>query len=165
MTEVPDQESGAKGGFFAVDSRTWAKVCQLGMNEPVVYLVQARGTGRDNRTTAWSVESIERYTGIYRHRAAAAVERLQSEGLVRLLRSGTKPKYELVPFCELPRADARPELNSSETLVVDWVRRGIGLNRNNERHARSAAKKGWLVEREGEFAIAPAPEIKPDLIW
>src|SRR5215831_3956229 len=97
---------------------------QLGMNEPVVYLVQARGTGRDNRTTTWSVESIERYTGISRHRAAAAVKNLQAKGFTRLLRGGTKPKYELVPFGELPGADPRPELSGPEALAVDWVRHG-----------------------------------------
>jgi hypothetical protein len=165
MSEVLDQESGTKGGFFAVDSRTWTKVCQLGLNEPVSYLVQARGTGRDNRTTTWSVESIERYTGISRHRATAAVKKTQDAGLTRLLRGGTKPKYDLVPFNELPFADPRPELSGPERLVLDWVRRGIGLNRKDQRHARSAAKKGWLHEREGEFGIAPAPETQPDLIW
>src|SRR5215469_16608613 len=105
--------AGATGGFFAIESRIWPRVCQLGMNEPVVYLVQARGTGRDNRTTTWSVESIERYTGISRHRAAAAVKNLEAKEFTKLLRGGTKPKYELIPFGELPGADPRPELNGS----------------------------------------------------
>jgi hypothetical protein len=158
-------QTGATGGFFAVDSRIWPKVCELGMNEPIVYLVQARGTARDNRTTTWSVDSIERYTGISRHRAAAAIKRIQDAGLARLLRGGTKPKYDLVPFSELPGADPRPELKLSERIVVDWIRRGIRLDRKDQRHARSAAKKGWLLESEGEFVVVPAPEIKPDWIW
>jgi hypothetical protein len=160
-----EKRKGAKGGFFAVDARTWAKVCQLGMNESVAYLVHARGTGRDNYATTWSVHAIERYAGISRHRAASAIKRLQAAGLTRQLRSGTRPKYELVPFGELPDADPRPALSNPETLAVDWVRRGIPLDRNNQRHARSAAKKGWLVEYEGEFEIALTPEINPDLIW
>jgi hypothetical protein len=133
--------------------------------EAVAYIVQARGTGRDNRTTTWSVESVERYTGISRHRAAAAVKNLQAKGFTRLLRGGTKPKYELMLFSELPGADPRPELSGPEKAVVDWVRRGMGLDRKEQRHARSAARKGWLVESRGEFTIAPEPEIKPDLIW
>jgi len=165
VSEALDQEAAAKGGFFAVDSRIWPKVCELGMNEPVAYLVQARGTGRDNRTTTWSVDSIERYTGISRHRAAAAVKRIQDAGLTRLLRGGTKPKYELVSFSELPGADPRATLSCHEEMAVDRVQRGLALSRNHRDQARRAANKGWLIEREGEFAIAPAPEIKPDLIW
>jgi hypothetical protein len=165
VTEVLDEQAVAKGGFFAVDSRIWPKVCELGVNEPVAYLVQARGTGRDNRTTTWSVESIERYTGISRHRAAAAVKRLQAQAFTRLLRGGTKPKYELVPFGELPGVDPRPELNGLEALAVDGVQRGSRLNRSDQRHARSAAKKGWLLKHEGKFASPPGPKIEPDLIW
>jgi hypothetical protein len=166
MSEALEQAAPAKTGFFAVDARIWAKLCVPGMmNEAVAYIVQARGTGRDNRTTTWSVESIERYTGISRHRAATAVKNLQAIGFTRLLRGGTKPKYDLVPFSELPSADPRPTLSGPESLAVDWVRRGIGLGRNDQRHARNAAKKGWLLEHQGEFTIAPVPEMKPDLIW
>jgi hypothetical protein len=165
MSAARGQEPRAKGGFFAVDSRVWPKVCALGMNEPVAYLVQARGTGRDNRTTAWSVDSIERYTGISRHRAAAALKRNQGAGLTGLLRGGSKPQYDLTPFSELPGADPRPPLSSCEALVVDWVAREIELDRRDLRHARRAAKKGWLLEHEAEFAIAPAPRVEPDLIW
>jgi hypothetical protein len=167
MTEVFEQEAGVKGGFFAVDSRTWATLCVPGMlNEAVAYIVQARGTGRDNRTTTWSVESIERYTGISRHKAAAAVKNLQAKGFTRLLRGGTKPKYELAPFGELPgTADPRPPLSYPEKMAVNRVQRGFALSRNHRDQAGRAANKGWLVEHEGEFAIAPPPEIKPDLIW
>jgi hypothetical protein len=157
---------GPVGGFFAVDRRSWQKICPLGMNEAVAYLVQARGTGRDNCTTTWSVESIERYTGISRHRAAAAVKKLLAGGFSRLLRGGTKPIYDLVPFSELPDSEARPTLSAHEELIVDWVQRGLGLNSKDRKHARAAARKGWLVEKDGEFAVAPAPEIKlDDPIW
>src|SRR5262249_24557712 len=119
----------------------------------VAYLVQARGTARDNRTTAWSVESVERYTGISRHRAATAVRNLQAKGFSKLLRGGTKPKYELIPFHELPNADPRPELTGPEALVIHRVQRGLRLSRSDQRHAQSAANKGWLLEHEGEFAV------------
>jgi hypothetical protein len=166
MSEVLQRDAGANGGFFAVDRRIWAKVCVPGMmNEAIAYIVQARGTGRDNRTTAWSVESIERYTGISRHRAAAAIKTLQAKGFTRLLRGGTKPKYELVPLCELPGCDPRQALSYLEGMAVDRVRKGLALSVNLHNRARRAVEKGWLVEREGAFAIAPAPEIKPYLIW
>ena len=41
-------------GFFAIDRRAWARVCALGLNAAVAYLVVACGTGGDNRTTSLS---------------------------------------------------------------------------------------------------------------
>jgi hypothetical protein len=58
------------------------------MNELVAYLVQARGTARDNRTSTWSVEAIERHTGISRHKAAAAVKNLRAKGFERCCAAG-----------------------------------------------------------------------------
>ena len=57
-----------RGGFFAVDRRVWAKVCAADLNMAVAYLVLARGTGGDNRTTSWTVNSVEDRTNIARHR-------------------------------------------------------------------------------------------------
>ena len=51
-------------GFFRVDRRAWAKVCELGMNPAVAYLVLACGTGKDHRGTSWSVQAVQKYTGI-----------------------------------------------------------------------------------------------------
>ena len=114
MSDDEDKGTKGEGNFFAVDSRLWKRVCALGLNEAASYLVQARGTARDNRTTTWSVESIERYTGISRHRAATALKVLQTKGFVKLLRAGTRPKYDLIPFADLPESDKRPALNYSE---------------------------------------------------
>src|SRR5262249_21575764 len=148
----PPSPTGAKGHFFAVDARCWAKLCESGtINELVAYLVQARGTARDNRTSTWSVEAIERHTGISRHKGAAAIKNLRAKGFEQLLRGGTKPKYDLIPFSEMPGADPRPALNGAEQNVVYRVRGGFRLNRNQYAHAHSAAKKGWLIEQEGEF--------------
>ena len=52
-------------GFFRIDRRTWAKVCELGMNPAVAYLVLACGTGKDHRGTSWSVQAaVKKYTAI-----------------------------------------------------------------------------------------------------
>src|SRR4051812_39803590 len=101
MSDDVDKETKAQGNFFAVDSRLWERVCALGLNEAVSYLVQARGTARDKRTTTRSVESIDRYTGIPHPRATTALKALKAKGFVKLLRTGTKPKYDLIPFAEL----------------------------------------------------------------
>ena len=60
MNRTADDKKGLGEwkGFFAIDQRTFAKVCELGRNAATAYLVQACGTGRDNRTTAWSVKSV-----------------------------------------------------------------------------------------------------------
>jgi hypothetical protein len=50
----------------------------LGLNPAVAYLVLARGSGADNRTTAWSVNAIEGYTGIGRPRAKKAIDALMT---------------------------------------------------------------------------------------
>ena len=87
---------GALDGFFAVDNRTWLRVCQLGINPAVAYLVLARGSGGDNRITAWSVNAIETYTGIGRPRARKAIAILKSSGLIREDQGGTRPRYSIL---------------------------------------------------------------------
>ena len=92
-----------KGNFFAVDRRAWAAVCGLGsINAAVSYLVLARGTLGDMRTTAWSVKAVETYTGVPRHLAQSAIKRLLEAGLIRQTRTGTKPLYYLVAPHEFP---------------------------------------------------------------
>jgi hypothetical protein len=91
-------ETGKVSGFFAIDRRKWARICGLGLNSAVAYLALARGPGKSNRETAWSVQAMEKYTGIARSRAHAAVQTLLDDGIVRQLRTGTRPKYDLVPW-------------------------------------------------------------------
>ena len=81
-----------RGNFFAVDRRAWASVCGLGsINAAVSYLVLARGTLADMRTTAWSVKAVETHTGVPRHLAQTAIKRLLEAGLIQQKRAGTKP--------------------------------------------------------------------------
>jgi hypothetical protein len=65
------------------------------MNAAVAYLVLARGSGRDNRVTAWSTNAVEAYTGISRGRAARAISELCKEGVVERLSGGRHPRYAL----------------------------------------------------------------------
>jgi hypothetical protein len=102
MCEIEMADTDKRHGFFAVDRRTWARVCGLGLNAAVVYLVLARGTGKSNRESAWSVLAIESYTGISRSRAHKAISALMADGVVRKLRDGTRPKYELKPWRLIP---------------------------------------------------------------
>jgi hypothetical protein len=102
-------QAGA-GDFFAVDRWAWAHVCGLGLNVAVSYLVLASGTGGDNRTTAWSVNAIEKYTSIGRPRARAALKALEQAGCIRTAKAGTRPRYEIVPAADIRYCkNARPD--------------------------------------------------------
>ncbi len=90
------------GEFFAIDSRQWAQVCDTGMNEACAYLVLARGTGPDNRTTRWSAEAVHRHSGVAWSRAQAAIDNLVRTGVIRRGDEHTKqrPFYKLMPYEE-----------------------------------------------------------------
>src|SRR5215204_5721268 len=164
-------------GFFAIDKRTWARVCVPGngmMNEAVAYLVQAQGKTRPKHATYlpryshWSVNSVEQYTGISRGRAAAAIKGLQARHITKIVRGGARPIYDILPFSELPRADPRPPLSDAEKRSMEWLDRGFQLSKKDITNLRNAAKKGWLYESQehrGAFSIVPVPPIEPDLIW
>jgi hypothetical protein len=102
--DKPPVSKKGQGDFFAIDRRAWARACSLNINPAVAYLVLARGTGADNRTSTWSVQAIEKYTSISRGRAQAALKTLQRVGLMQVLRDGTRPKYHLTPPMKSPAA-------------------------------------------------------------
>jgi hypothetical protein len=84
------------GRFFQIDRRLWADACSLGIGPAVAFLVLARGTLSDNRTTSWSVHSIEKYTNISRPRARQHVEQLIEGKIISgLVSSTTRPRYEI----------------------------------------------------------------------
>ncbi|MFM2273727.1 MAG: hypothetical protein RL702_2792 [Pseudomonadota bacterium] len=84
------------GCFFQIDQQSWQRVVACGLNASIAYLVLACGTGRDNRTTAWSVNSIEKYTGIGRTMAKQAIDALEKIGAVTRV-EGAKPLYRIEP--------------------------------------------------------------------
>lgn len=93
---VTGTASPAKGsGFFAVDRKQWPRVCGLGMNAAVAYLVLARGSDRSNRRTTWSANAIADRTSVSRRRAHAAIDALAAAGIVRQSKGGARPAYEL----------------------------------------------------------------------
>ena len=82
--------------FFAVDRRSWSRVCKITVGHAAAYLVLARGTGADNMTTSWSANAIETYTGISRANSKAYIEDLVRFGIItKSLRTPTLPKYVL----------------------------------------------------------------------
>jgi hypothetical protein len=159
MTEEPLSES-SQGDFFAVDRRSWAAACGLGMNAAVAYVVLARFSQRDNRTTAASVHAVETYTGIARGRSRMAIDALIQGRLVRQLRDGTRPLYELVPF-----ADVREAMSDRERALYERLAAGEQARNDMERSLVSGLmKKGWLRYEVGG-SVSRIGDAEPEWIW
>lgn len=171
-------DEGTKGktreGFFAVDGNVWGRVTRLGANHGAAYLVLARGTGPDNRTSSWSVNAIETYTGLSRGRARDTLRQLQDAGFVVETRGGTFPRYDLVPAAALH--DNRPPLDDySRLYVFDKVKAGeqpgqrVGTRGRRQNFTRASAdalvSSGWLAVRNGRYEVAPPPDTTPAWVW
>jgi hypothetical protein len=155
--------AGGSGEFFSIDRRTFAEAAKLGLNAAVAYLTIARGAGSRTKS-AWSVDSIERYTGISRPKAKLAVNTLIEHGLIRLERSGARPLYGLPPAHELPSR----ALSAEETAVFQ---KADGRRQLKPAHiAEELAKRGLLKKDEfyGTFSKAVSDDYfspAPQLIW
>ncbi len=125
MKKPVKETQSEKGNFFAIDWRTWARVCDLGMNPSVAYLVLARFSQRDNRKTAASSNAIETHTGISRGRAFKAIHALIQKGFMLQTAFGTRPKYELLAAEEVPRVCASEKSGrsgaSGRTEGPQWI--------------------------------------------
>jgi DNA-binding transcriptional ArsR family regulator len=168
----------AKERFFAIDARSWPKVCELGMPAAVSYLVLACGSGGDQTTTKWSVDAITRHTGIGRPRARQAIEALVKAGLIRIEKGGKRPQYSILHAHKQSRT--APEVTDEERRIYGIIAVGnnavpkIGRHDNVWQHGKpyetalSLTHKGYLKDLGGHrFTIAEpeaAPE-EPDLIW
>jgi hypothetical protein len=89
-------------GFFSIDLGAFRYAAIGGLNSAIAYLTMARGTGRDNRTTQWSIHAIETRTAISRPNAKNAVQDLLKRGVCKRIRTGKHPIYELVPGKQIP---------------------------------------------------------------
>jgi hypothetical protein len=162
---MPEKESeqSSHGDFFAVDRRNWAAACALGLNAAVAYLVLARFSQRDNRTTAASVHAIEQHTGVARGRAKVAIDALITGRLVRQTRDTSRPLYDLTPFADIREA-TRGALSGRERGIVDRVRAGGEVAGRERAAARRLAGKGWLREENGgRFAAVAGTD--PEWVW
>ena len=95
--QAKDKATGT-GDFFAVDIIMVKQIIDdQGLREACAYLVMATGTGKDNRSTNWSANAVQNYTGISVRRAKDAVNNLCAAGFVGRLPGGSKqhPKYKL----------------------------------------------------------------------
>ena len=166
-----DDRDRSHGEFFAVDLRAFVKVCSLkSINAAVAYLVMARGTGGDNRTTSWSVNAIEHRTGISRPRAKAAVDFITANRLASVGGTKTRPRYKLLPPPGVPE-DYEPDWTWLPNALVDpGEGKGLGALSPVERlrkvqdietlrlfvtlyNSQSLANDGGLDWREGGIRV------------
>ncbi len=172
MNNKSSETSIARGGFFAIDRRIVPVLIDIGMNAAVSYLILARGTGGDNRSTAWSINAIEQHTGISRAGAKAAIDALIGRGLIRQTKAGSRPKYLVLPAHEVAGAVAAPPA-SRPSEDEDPLLRHVGATWTEvstylSKRLLPLAAKG-LVEhqppRSFRRARFDAETVKPDWTW
>lgn len=153
-----------RGGFFAIDSRIWARVTAYGMNEAVAYLVLACGTDKGNRVTEWSTTATMKYLGIGWIRAKPAIERLIAGGFIRRAQSYTRTKslYELATFRELVEYEAaknppaKPDIFEEE-LLCDLRAGKQPTNKTASNRAEQLLQRGLLCRDTQGFYKLPEP--------
>jgi hypothetical protein len=178
--DKPKYRKRNAGNIFAVDRRAWAKVCDIGLNAAVAYLMLARGSGGDQRTVWWSVNALEKRTGISRPNAKKAIETLKQHGLVRQIKAGTKPQYYIVPAHELTGGrKRRVDLTAAEARVLAAIEAGhrrppkkgggdLWGPGNCALIAVDLERAGWVRRidyQEYEPVGARVDEEQPDWIW
>jgi hypothetical protein len=155
---TPAAESPSRGEFFVVDRRAFAAACALGLNPAVAHLTIVRGAGSRPKSL-WSVDSIERYTGISRPKAKLAVKAIVDKGLLTLDRGGSKPLYGIVAAHELPGM----KLSDDERTLLEVLQVGGGkVTRRNYNVADELVRRGYLkADGAGGFSKID-PDLGPD---
>lgn len=109
-------------GFFAVDKERFYKACDLGMKEAVSYLVLCCGTQKNNTISSWSINAIEKYTGISRGRASKAVNNLISEQVISIKKTSekarAKPTYLVKEKHKTKKIDSESIVWLPNSLIV-----------------------------------------------
>jgi hypothetical protein len=129
-------------GFFAVDRGAFRCAAMGGLNSAIAHLIMARGTGRDNRTTQWSVHSIEQRTGISRPNAARAVTDLVKRGIWKKVRDGKHPIYEAVPGNEIPGGP----FTADEQAAIAAIRNGEAVPYDSNAAVKALVARGIVKQ-------------------
>jgi hypothetical protein len=130
-------------GFFSIDRGAFRCAAIGGLNSAIAYLVMARGTGPDNRTTQWSVNAIEKYTGISRLNAKKAVADLLDRGIWKKTREGNHPIYEAVPGNEIPDGP----FTGVERAAIAAIRHGEAVRDESKAAVEALKARGIIRER------------------
>jgi hypothetical protein len=142
MSENASGACKVSNGFFAVDRGAFRCAAAGGLNSAIAHLLLARGTGRDNRTTQWSVHSIEQRTGISRPNAAKAVKDLLDRGVWKKTRNGQHPIYEAVPANQIPEGP----FTAAELAAVAAIRDGKAVPQESNAAVKALVARGIVKQ-------------------
>ena len=145
-----EKRTAKSDGFFAVDRGAFRCAAVGGLNSAVAHLIMARGTGRDNRTTQWSVHSIERHTGISRPDAAKGVKDLLDRGIWTKIREGQHPIYEAILGNQIPGGP----FTADEQAAIVAIRDGKAVAYDSKEAIKALVARGLSMEaRELNFLM------------
>jgi hypothetical protein len=162
-TPADDQERHA-GEFFVVDRRSFSAACGLGLNPAVAYFTIARGAGSRSKSL-WSVDAIERYTGMSRSKAKLAINGLLEAGMLTREGAITRPVYSIVPAHELNSM----RLSDTELKLLDlWPARSVQISpqHRGDRDLCRLLARGYLTD-DGDGRVSktnPSPA-EPQHVW
>ena len=178
--EANDNAALGRGDFFAVDCRTWAMAFDTaGLHAGLAYLVLARGSQGDMRTTSWSAEAINHRT---RLNWRSKIGKLITTGLIRQDKGGSKPRYYIMPAHLVQGCEGflAPPLAQAEKDLLERMRKArnkdktIAISGQEYKIASDLALKGYAVKRYGSpsyswfEALNPKTsetETPPEWIW
>jgi hypothetical protein len=157
-------------GFFHIDRRIWKVLCdRQNMNMAASYLCIATGTGVGNRTSFWSAQAVEKYTGLHNTRATAAIGELIAADFIHRVEksSRTRPMYELQAYQTIIEAMLRAAcLDEALKSVVERVQKGLNLSPVDRRRADRLVKVGVMWTVGNEYSLDPPKvESAAELIW
>ena len=155
-------------GFFSIDRGAFRCAAAGGLNSAIAHLVIARGTGRDNHVTQWSVHAIEERTGISRPNAAKAIKDLLDRGVWKRIREGQHPIYEAVSGNQI---SCGPFV-AAEQAAIEAIRAGASIPYGCAEAVTALKARGLIREvddgRRKEFKLddkAIAALCEPFTIW
>lgn len=168
--DVDVSASLGRGHFYGIDLPTFREACSLGLNEAIAYLILARGTQADNRTTTWSTNSITAYTRLGRDKAKRAIEDLLGSGLIA--DEGGPAHRPIRTLYPAPRGefllDNAEPLSGDKSELLRTLPVAGRLPKAKSKRLEALARAGWVDVGEGRYSLGKNVRVtKPrnELVW
>lgn len=160
-----------RGHFFGLHFPSFITACQLGMNHAIAYLILARGTQGDNRTSTWSTNSVESYTRISRNKARNCINELIEECIIERV-GGTKhrPVRTLFPLPTPRHVNRYGDVLGSEDekFMHDLPCREDRLTKRLKASLDRLSQDGWVEFADGVWSPDQTVKLRPpraELTW
>lgn len=170
-SKVDKTTNEGRGHFFGLHYPSFIEACKLGLNHAIAYLILARGTQGDNRTSTWSTNSIEGYTRVSRNKARDCIDELSEQGIIeRVGGSKHRPIRTLFPLPS-PRHVNRygDVLSSEDERIMHSLPRGSrGLTKQLKASLERLSHDDWVEFADGAWSPSKTVKLRPpraDLTW